>query len=472
MVPEDVLGRVCTALEVLIEAGSGFGGLFPSLLDRRTHRMLTDLPEPIHGQRQGDRSHLGSNLMHDEVALKTLYGLSAALDRPKYAAAADQYLQSFVERCTHTATGLFPWGEHAFWHLLEERVGSGGELSKPEARGHAIHDHLRQAPVWLWEKLQERDPGCVQAFADGLDYHWTEGDGMEYIRHAHIEKSRRHDRGARSCDFPRHGGFYILDWAFAYQKSGRPGLVGQIRNMLDNWWPRRDERGLLQIESRSPETDGRFHDTNAPGQTLSLGASLLESVPLLGDAQPELQTGMRERALAYIDGFLAAPHDLARGVFVSLSRRSTNEATEVMPIWGSVYGVWPASYVALTALCAHRLTGDERLLDWAAAVAGGYAREKMPDDLATPAMDAGLGLGLLVDLYAITGDQTWLDHGMVLAEKLLEVYLDADLPRGAAGIDWYESQMGPGFLLHGLARVALLAADSTQCFLEADYTAR
>jgi hypothetical protein len=46
------------------------------------------------------------------------------------------------------------------------------------------------------------------------------------------------------------------------------------------------------------------------------------------------------------------------------------------------------------------------------------------------------------------------------------------LPRGAAGIDWYESQMGPGFLLHGLVRTALLAEDRDACPLTADYTAR
>jgi len=58
-------------------------------------------------------------------------------------------------------------------------------------------------------------------------------------------------------------------------------------------------------------------------------------------------------------------------------------------------------------------------------------------------------------------------------ERLVSVYFDdAPLPRGAAGIDWYESQMGPGFLLHGLARMALLAEDRTHCPLSADYTAR
>jgi hypothetical protein len=44
-------------------------------------------------------------------------------------------------------------------------------------------------PLWLWEKLQQFNPACVQAFAKALGGHWTEGDGWEYIRHAHIEEN-------------------------------------------------------------------------------------------------------------------------------------------------------------------------------------------------------------------------------------------------------------------------------------------
>ena len=472
MNPEQILQKVCRSLDILIEVGDQYGGLFPSLLDRHSHQMLEELPAAIPGQRDGDRAHLGSNLIHDEAALKTLYALSAALDRPTYAEAADRYLRHFATHCTNTASGLFPWGEHAYWHLAEDRVGNSRHIRDPGAQGGAMHDHLRQVPLWLWQKLQAFNPECVQRFAAGLHNHWTEGEGWEYIRHAHIEEVRLHGRGARSCDFPRHGGFYIFDWAFAYRQSGRAEWLEQIERMVDYWWPRRDGRDLLQIESRSPREDEKFYNTNAPGQTLSLAVSLLESLAFLQESQAELCATMRQRALAYIDGFLAAPHDLEAGVFVILSRRDSNEVVQAMPVWGSVYGVWPSSYVALTALCAYRLTQDVRLLDWARAVGGFYLREEMPADVAAPAMDAGLGLGLLADLYDITREKSWLEGGLELAEQVDTIYLDAELPRGAAGIDWCESQMGPSFLQHGLARIALLALDGDNCPLEADYTAR
>jgi len=460
MAYEDILKKVCRSIDILVEAGEKYEGLFPSLLSLTTHEMLSELPPPIDGQRDGDRSHPGSNLIHDEAVLMTMYALSKALNRNDYARAADRYLQRFATHCTNTVTGIFPWGEHAFWHLTEDRVGG------------ATHDQLRQAPVWLWEKLHKYNPKCVERFAEGLDYHWKEGEPLEYSRHASINAKTRPGRGDRSCDFPRHSGFYILNWSFAYMKTERADFLQQINRMLNYWWDKRDAKGLLLIESRSPQNQQRFYNVNAPGQTVSLATSLLESAILLDGKEPEVSERMRQRAKVYIDGFLAAPHDLEKGIFVISCKRDTNELINTMPIWGSIYGIWPASYIALVSLCAYRITGDERLLCWSEAVGRFYMKEPFPGDVAVPAMDSGLGLGLLADLYDITGEDFWLDGGLELARKLTTVYLDGELPRGAAGIHWYESQMGPSFLLHGLARIALLSVDRNICPLGADYTAR
>lgn len=472
MTPDEILVKVCRSLDVLIGLGDQFHGLWPSIIDREANEMMSKMPEAIAGQRDGDRSHLGSNLIHDQAALKTLYALSQAMDKPAYANAADAYLARFATHCTDTPTGIFPWGEHAYWHLTEDRIADSYQLRDPSRPSKTTHDHLRQTPLWLWEKLWAFNPTCVERFAEGIDGHWTAGEPLEYIRHAYIMEKQPYARGNRSCDFPRHGGFYILDWSFAYLKTGRDDFVEQIHRMLNYWWTRRDDLGLLLIESRSPEEDDAFHQVNAPGQTLSLATSLLESAILLDEVLPELANTMRERACIYLDGFFNAPHDLAKQVYVLTCRRGTNEITQTMPIWGSKYGVWPASYVALTCLCTYRINGDDRLLTWASSVGEGYLTASFPEDIQAPAMDAGLGIGVLADLYDVTGDEKWLSGGLDLAGRLIELYLDKDLPRGAAGIGWYESQMGPSFLFHGLARIALMARDGRPCVLEADYTAR
>jgi hypothetical protein len=300
--------------------------------------MLLEFPPAIPGQRNGDRAHRGSNLIHDEATLRTLYGLGAALDRPDYVEAADAYLRRFATHCTDTPTGLFPWGEHSYWNLSEDRIGVGSAQIPGEPRGTATHDHLRQAPVWLWEKLYEFNPRCVERFAEGLEYHWTSSEHEEYMRHAHIEEKTYAVTKEHSYDFPRHGGFYILDWSFAYARTGGATFLSQIHDMLDYWWLKRDAGGLLLIESRSPESTLRFHNVNAPGQTLSLGISLLESAELLETVKPETAAILRERGGVYLAAFLTAPHDIDNGIYVNLCHRDTNAIVEAMPVWGSVYG--------------------------------------------------------------------------------------------------------------------------------------
>ncbi len=470
-----ILDRVCRAIDLLVRAGEPYEGLIPSILDRETGRLPDALPPPIPGQRMEDRSYPGTNLMHDQPLLATMSALAVALGRSRYKTAVDAYLGHWAKCCTDTPTGLFPWGEHAFWDLRRREIGNSYLLRQPSrlaAMLPATHDHLRQAPVWLLEALDAQNPRCIERFAEGMDFHWKEGEPDEYSRHAALEARVRPSRDRRSFDFPRHGGFYLLDWTFAHRKTRKVGFLRQVERMMNYWWARRDARGLLPIESRSPESDAHFYNTNAPGQTLSFAASLLDAAPLLAETEPGLAKEMRRQAGVYTAGFLAAPHDPSSGTFVLLSDRATNEPKELMPVWGSRYGIWPASYVALIALRVYRSTGNDQLLVWASAAGMGYATEPLPRAVAVPAIDAGLGVALLADLYDITQRQQWLEAGLELAGRLLDAYLDAPLPRGATGIEWYESQLGPAYLLHGLARVALLSKDGASCALAPDYTAR
>jgi len=467
MAVQNLLDRVCAALDVLVEIGRSHEGLFPSLIDRTEHTMLGELPPAIDGQRDGDRAPLGSNLIHDEPTLMTLYGL----DRSAYTAAADDYLRRFATHCTDTESGLFPWGEHAYWQIEEDRPGNSFQSRDSSREVMLTHDHLRAVPLWLWRKLRDFHSGCVERFAEGLDNHWVDSEPIEYIRHACIDRKMRHPRSGTSCDFPRHSGFFICDWSFAYLQTGREDFLEQIRRMLDYWWEKRLPDGLCLSESRT-HPGHILHRMKGVAQTLSLATSLLESARLLEARHPRLAAEMRRRAGVYTEGFLAAPHDTAAGLFVAGYSEETGALTP-MAIWGSVYGKSPACYAALGCLCHYRLSGDRHLLTWAVDAGHRYAREEFPTGVQVPSMDAGLGLGLLADLFDITGDRAWLERGLRRAEEIVGIYFDDGvLPRGGAGIDWYESQMGPGFLLHGLARLALLAAEGRSCPLEADYTGR
>lgn len=470
---QTLLNHVRRAADALIHAGMEHEGLFPSIIDRQTGQMMLEPPPAIPGQRDNDRSFHGSNLMHDQAMLATLRAMDE-LD-PGYRAAADRYINRFALHCTNTGNGLFPWGEHAYWHLTEDRIGNSYEYRGGSDR--PIHDHLRACPQWLWHALSASNPQCVKQFARGLQAHWIpsmEGQPREYGRHAFLDTFEPFlgSYPSHATDFPRHSGFYIHDWAFACTRSPDEHLLLQIRDMLDYWWNKRDANGLLLIQSR--EKPGHAYDRAwGVSQTLSLAASLLEASQMLMAAEPVLANTMQNRAQVYIDGFFNAPHDTSKGDFMLLWHPTREEATVRSQIWGSQYGAWPVCYTAIICLCVHRLTGDERLLSWAAAAGQRYQATPLPQDVHVPAMDAGLALELMADLYEQTHDRRWLSAGMALAQQLSAVYFDdASLPRGAAGIHWYESQMGPGFLLHGMLRMALLSQDLQNCRLPADYTCR
>lgn len=467
-----ILQRVTAALDCLISAADQHHGLFGSIINRADGALLDVFPDQIPGQRVGDRAPRGCNLCHDVPTLMTMLGLGDA----RCADAADRYLRRFATHCTNTVTGLFPWGEHAFWHLdRDEPANSYLNPGSKSLAASLTHDHLRATPRWLLEKLHGFNPLCVARFAHGMTNHWNthEGHEPEYIRHAKIsEWGTYYDHFVmRSCDFPRHSGFYMFDMAAAYALSGDETLIDDIRPYLDYWWLKREPSGLCLIESRWGSED-TLRGMLAPAQTLSLASSLLDAAEEVDGNHPDLAAEMRGRAGVYIEGFFAAPHDPERGRFILTFRPGDGE-TNAMAIWGSVYGKTPASYAALNCLCVYRHTRDARLLDWAASAGRRYATEPFPANTQVPAMDAGLGLGLLADLYDLTRDATWRDAALDCAEKLIAVYFDDNpLPRSAAGIDYCDSQSGPGFLLHGLARVAQLADDPDGATLGPDYTGR
>jgi len=432
-----VLEAVHAALSELLEAAAAHGGLLPSILDRRTGRMpdRDRTPPAIPGQRESDRAPRGCNLLDDVPLLATLEAL-ADDGRPAYAAAVDDYLGRFVAAPARTPTGLFPWGDHAYWDLDEDRAGDSYVHAGSHDERAPVHDQRALAPPWLFERLHEHDPAVVQGFADGLEHHWIDRP-RRFNRHAWIERPDR-ERGGwgpadRSCDFPRHSGTFVLDWAAAHALEERPATRERIETMADYWWPRRDDRGLVPYESEG-------HTDPSPEQTLSLSVCLFEAAVTLPDSADDLAADLRRRG-----------ESLARGFAVSAPRGA--------PVWASGYPNAVRAATGLASLTAYRHAGDDRLLAWARTAGEAYVRLPFPEGIAIPAEDAGLALGLLADLYAETGRERWREAGLALAGEAIERYCDGPLPRAATGIDRYESALGTGHLLRGIARVALVARE-------------
>lgn len=431
--PEQILGAVRSALDALRRAGERHDGLIPSVLTCDSAAKPDEMPPSIPGQRNSDRSYGGCNLLDDQGLLRTMYAFGERHRR--FERAADSYVGTFLDRCTDTETDLFPWGDHAFWHLETGRVGDSYCLADPTREPDPVHDQRLQAPHWLWDRLAAEDADAVERFADGLDYHWNDEDRSTFDRHAYIQRCDRHafDPAERATDFPRHTGYFVLDLASAYVLGGEAAHRDQLRRFADYWWTERDGRGLLHYESRG-DTAG------SPEQTLSLACSFLDAAAVLAGQNDELAAVLESRAETYLDGVSRAVHD-------------------GMPVWGSGYPNSIRAAKGLAYLSAWRHTGTDWLRSRAVAIAEAYRRVPLPRGRPVRAGDPALALELLVDLHDVTGTGDWLDRARTLANETMDRYLDGTLPRAAPGADHYEAQVGSGTLLRALARTGLAASE-------------
>ncbi len=475
-----VIEAVHACFDQLSVVSERHNGLLPSVMDSRTGQMFDSPPAPIAGQRAGDRALRGCNLMHDIPLLRTAMQLGQIVDRQDYIDMAEHYLSRFAQCCTNTPSGLFPWGEHAYWRLDLNKAGSSHQDVGTDPTYPVIHDHLRAAPFWLWERLNAYNPQCVQRFALGLDFHFKAGLSLEYSRHACLmagdaclsdhagyEQSGRPRRLLRAQDgandFPRHSGFYAVDIAFALNQSGNPQLKSLLERIVDYWWERKDDKGALPLQSRGPDCP------RLVTHSLSLAISLYETASILRQgvySDTMLSDRLIQRANHYID---------------LCFMDGCNQDWEILKsgggnVWGGEYGHekltvnrYPCLYLGL-----YRLTGQSRLLDTALMLGRQMAATPIPasPSLHLPAMDAAMILDAYCDLYELTRDQVWHDHARHLGQHILNTYFQNALPVGASGIDWYESQLGTSYLIHAMARLYYLLQSPDDCPVSPDYTNR
>lgn len=424
---------------MILEGGDRYGRnpspMFASILDLESHRIPEDIPANIEGQRYGDRALRGGNLMHDVMLLQACGLLSEISGANKYARLKRDYLVYFLKNCPQK-TGLFPWGEHAYWNFFDEKPGA------------PVHEFLGGPPRTFWEDLWAIDPAAVRREADGLINHVTDLNNFHFDRHADDTTPLPDPRppGGGGLDFPRHAGFYMHVWGFAYAKTQDEKYARWINKMIDHHWPHRRANGLLPSTTRG----GQARIATAES-TLSLAVSLLETAAMLpaGELKERCQKVGRE----YLRAVASLPHKPAEGKF--LASITDNESGEPTIDFGEPYrygygGGFTADNACLL-LAAHRLTGEERLLKLGEEFAQFYSRNDPP-----PAHEIvrahvyGSIIGLFTDLYALTGKIQHLQQAERYAVLSIERLFHNGLFRGATAIDHYEGDLMPGNVVYNL----------------------
>lgn len=430
--------RAC--LDTLISEGTDVYGpvqspMFASLLDMETHRIPEDIPANIEGQRYGDRSLHGGNLMHDIMLLRACDLLTQTTDDPKYRQASTEYLRFFLKNCPQP-TGLFPWGEHSYWDFTQEKPG------------HPTHEFLGGIPSQFWQQLWEINSAAVRAEASGLINHVTDFETYHFDRHADLFKSMPEPRpkGGGGLDFPRHAGFYIHLWAFAFEKTKDQKYANWVTNLIEHHWRARNEYGILPSTTRGSQSQ-----TATVESTLSLAVSLLESAALLPSGA--LKDRCQNAGEAYANAVLQLPHRPSEGKFVTSFGIKTNprEKAEFGEPFRYGYGGGFTCDNASLLLAVHRLTGNKKAFELAEAFAAFYAQTNPPPahEIVRTHVYASI-IGLFTDLYALKKKSEHLQQAERYAQTAISRLFYKGLLRGATAINHYEGDLMPGNLVYNL----------------------
>ncbi|MBI2947189.1 MAG: hypothetical protein HYY23_06050, partial [Verrucomicrobia bacterium] len=422
--------------------GAVHSPMFASLLDMESHRIPDDTPANIEGQRYSDRSLRGGNLMHDVMLLRACDLATSLTGDSKYGQAATDYLKFFLGNCPQP-TGLFPWGEHAYWDFFQEKPG------------HPTHEFLGGVPISFWERIWSLDPKALRAEADGLLNHVGDLESFHFDRHADLFKAlpTPRPRNLGGMDFPRHAGFFISLWTFVFSKTADRKYLDWSLRMIDHHWSACDAgTGILPSTTRGSQTN-----TATVESTLSLALSLLESATLLppGEAKERFVSAGKP----YAESVLSLPHKAKDGQFLASFPRKSDpgQKPDYSEPYRYGYGGGFSADDASLILALHRLTGDPRAFRLAEDFANFYATHEPPPphEIVRAHVYASI-IGLFTDLYSLGKKPEHLAQAERYARLAIERLFHQGLFRGATSIDHYEGDLMVGNLAYNL--LWLLAA--------------
>ena len=426
------LGYVRSWFEAMAEDGTDRYGevhspMFTSILDleTRTHPRATTHPNmeipTIYGQRAHDRADMGGNLQHDAMAIMAAHYVTEITGDERYRQIARDYVQFFLDNCTDTPTGLWPWGEHAYWDFFENGLGRE-------------QHHLLCKPLDFYELAYELNPDAVIGLCDGLINHVTDLETFMYNRHADVTVVLPDPRpeGLAALDFANSGSRYLRLWAYAYSTTGDEKYLDWCNNLLDHLeWSRVDGDGALPgLSLRTTDTRGYHGPSYA--NTMLVGVSLLEYAPLLGD------TATAERFRELGEEFLAL-----------VAERSLPDPDR-QPIFHNGRGMGGGK-----AHWAHvyRVTGNEYFLEAARNIAAPYLHLQEMPDIPMKVQSFAVPIDLMMDMYELDGDAAYLEAAERYARIAIETLYYNGLFRATPDTWYQDSHTGTATLVYALVRL-------------------
>ncbi len=397
--------------------------LFACVVEPVTRQVRLHQQVPPPGIRLNDLSWAGNNLMHDVPFLDTLLLLGRITGDAAYEAAVDAVFGFYPHHCPHPETGLFPWGEHAQWSFTSRRILANA-CQDPYAFSEymIIHDHLRFAPAWFWERMWQSCPEAVVRYAHGLNFHIMNPATGEHNRHAPLAGRHWNEipyTGAGK-DFARHAGFFIFETAFAGKRSGDVSLLEWARWKLAWHLDRRLSSGMIRGTARRPSEE-------QPGQHDLLALCVADAADVLG------------RETAEGAGLGAAADEL-----FSVRETPGNEPTFDPGAWPPAHawrhaygGVSPGAPSAAGLEQVWHRTGQDPYAKVIVAQAEWQMQVGELPEQPVVAFAMMRNLDIPLAAYAVTGEQRYLDRAGQMAALAVKRFSRNGLFTGVNGMDYH-----------------------------------
>jgi hypothetical protein len=307
---------------------------------------------------------------------------------------------------------LLPWGEHLSWDVMLDAPISGGE--------EMMHEFAR--PWALWERCFALVPEASRKFALGLwEHQIADQTTGGFDRHALYFEHGPTD----GKDFPRHAGFYIGTWCYAWKHT------------KDQVFLRAIEILLARFERKRVQKDGKMVATIGPLEC-ELAATMV----------PEPFAARLRAFAAQEDEFIVL--DLQKQV-----RRETSAS--IPPKWQAGYSASTLANEAMFCLARFEQTGTAAYRELLIFIADQYLGATPEEDVDAWPMSFAHAISAELAAYRFTKKPVYLDQARTFAQMGVDIFWqDKPLPRASMHTGHYETITGADSL--ALALLELHAA--------------
>ena len=442
--------------------GATHAPILVTILDVVTRTCPDDPPRsvPWRGvQRECFWKPRGSDLLSDQITLKTMYAVATITGQKRYAEFADRYITHYTSHYVDPK-GFFWWGWHRFIDVFDDKMaGSHGNH-------HEIHNIMP-----LWGRLWTLAPDATRRELDAI-WKW-------HVVDKKTGEHNRHGDGHRGCDFAMSGGEFIYALAFLHAKTGDPVYRDGAKLVAQYHWNTRNRTTDLiatRPNARKGRFDGWHSDAMIPGMLCPFQIKAFE---LTGDPF------LRDTALAYLQAYATYGYDPeAKQFWAGLLLDGTpvpdlrgkdgykdHGPSGHADLW-EPYQLGHEHHLA-SAQCyayAYQLTGKPFLLDTARKYADTIAAQ-LPVRTCKPGTyyydwyarhfgrygtvpeNYGRAISFFLHLHALTKESRTLDLARRVANEAVAKLYYKGLFRGHPAKRYYGSVDGVGYLLYALTQL-------------------